>query len=50
MLFWGNGGGVWTLVVELFCGNLEDKAVESNADDGSLACEVFSGSKDYESH
>lgn len=47
MWFWDDGGGLWTLVSELFCGSLEDKAVESNADDRSLTCEIFSGSKDY---
>ena len=27
----------------LFCGSLEDKSVEGNVEDGSLACEVSEG-------
>ena len=29
---------------ELFCGSLEGKDIERNADDGGLACEVLEGS------
>jgi hypothetical protein len=38
---WGGGG-----VRGPSCGSLEDKSVEGNAEDGSLACEVSEGNKD----
>lgn len=34
----------------LLCGNLENRNVEKNADDGDLAYEVSESLKDYQGH
>ena len=40
---WARKAIEYSKLGELFCGSLEDKSVEGNVEDGSLACDVSEG-------